>query len=156
MSGRFTFDRVVENANLKKGFNSIFGEKRVLELPVGKSKKRDGASINYAFSFSKGKAKLHKISKKELKELNNMNKLEERDGKGRRKYIRSARTGKPILNTANSRYRNSKSKNAPTSSVVVANTETTPTPPRENEEGINTFISENYNKVLQVPDKKCA
>ena len=43
-----------------------------------------------------------------MKEIKDLNKLDEKDEKGRKKYVISERTGKPVLNTPNARYRNSK------------------------------------------------
>ena len=43
-----------------------------------------------------------------MREIKNLSKLDETEERGRKKYILSQATGRPILNSANARYRNTK------------------------------------------------
>ena len=138
----FTFDKIVINPQLRCPFEIVFGEKRVLQIP----KKTRG---NFVFSFNNGKVKLHRVSQKKMKEIKDLNKLDERDEKGKRKYILSERTGKPVLNTANARYRNSKYL---TAKNFVPAPETNNDSENERE-SIGTFISNNYNKPRDIDTK---
>jgi len=92
---------------------------------------------------------LHKVSRKKLKEIKDFSKLNETDERGRKRYILSERTGKPVLNTANARYRNSKyliAKN------LVPNPETNKDSENERE-SIGAFIRNNYNKPRDIDSK---
>ena len=153
----FTFDKIVINPQLRTPFEIIFGEKRVLQIGTLNSRSRSNQQVdshipqkqkgNFVFSFINGKLELHKVSKKKLKEIKDLSKLDETDEKGRKRYILSSRTGKPILNSANPRYRNTK--------YVKEKSEQPQQPeePQQSKESFEEFVKNNYNKPKDIETK---
>ena len=87
----FTFDKVVVNPELRTPFEIVFGEKRILQIGTLNSRSRSNQQVdshipkkprgNFVFSFNNGKVELHKVSQKKMKEMKDLNKLDERNEK---------------------------------------------------------------------------